>query len=733
VTRLDCRLSAAPWTRRRTPCQGGGTTDDGRSHGAAATGRATAPAPAPSPDDILAGLAWLDGVLSAALATAETIFAVAPGADPHRGLYVADEEARRLLERNPGSPLLHDGADPDGAGLAVLRARFGLSPFDAALVLIALAPDVDLRYERVYGYLQDDVTRRRPTVDLALNLLCADAREKFARRRHVAPDAPLLRSRMLRLVGDPNHVDPPLLAHYLKLEDAVVRRLLGHDALDHRLAGAAEVVADPRPSDVAAQLVDLVRTRRAHDEPLTLYLEGRRGAGRRTRAEALAAALDAPLLVLRLPDVVDEDTSFGELVSLALLEARLRDALPYFAGLEAVLQREDGAAHRQLLSALHDAGTTVVVAGTDAWRARADDTRRPPSLVALDVPMPHVGARRDVWTNAAAAAGACCDRDDLDALAGRFRLTPGQIEDAVALASLEAQRRGAAPDAADLFAAARGQSGDGLASLARKVVPHYRWENIVLPPDRLEQLQEVCDAVRYRAVVYDEWGFDSKLSLGKGINVLFAGPSGTGKTMSAEIIAGQLGLDLYKIDLSTVVSKYIGETEKNLARIFSEAETMSAILFFDEADALFGKRSEVRDSHDRYANLEISYLLQRMEEYEGVVILATNLRKNMDDAFVRRMHFTVEFPFPSREDRLRIWSEIWPRELPRSDALDLAFMADRFELAGGNIRNIALAASYLAAADSRVVTMEHVIQATRREYQKLGVVVKGEEFAGYEA
>jgi SpoVK/Ycf46/Vps4 family AAA+-type ATPase len=202
--------------------------------------------------------------------------------------------------------------------------------------------------------------------------------------------------------------------------------------------------------------------------------------------------------------------------------------------------------------------------------------------------------------------------------------------------------------------------------------------------------------------------------------------------MAAEILAGELALDLYKVDLSTVVSKYIGETEKNLARIFQEAETTSAILFFDEADALFGKRSEVRDSHDRYANLEISYLLQRMEEYEGVVILATNLRKNMDDAFVRRMHFTIEFPFPSRVDRLRIWSAIWPGELPRSDALDLEFMADRFELAGGNIRNIALAASFLAAADSRVVSMDHLIQATRREYQKLGAVVKAGEFAGYD-
>jgi SpoVK/Ycf46/Vps4 family AAA+-type ATPase len=234
--------------------------------------------------------------------------------------------------------------------------------------------------------------------------------------------------------------------------------------------------------------------------------------------------------------------------------------------------------------------------------------------------------------------------------------------------------------------------------------------------------------MKYRSVVFDQWGFDRKLSLGKGLNMLFAGPSGTGKTMAAEIMAGELGLDVYKIDLSTVVSKYIGETEKNLARIFAEAETSNAILFFDEADALFGKRTEVRDSHDRYANIEINYLLQKMEEHEGVVILATNFRKNMDDAFVRRMHFTVEFPLPCEADRRRIWERIWPEETPQSADLDFEFMARRFEMPGGNIRNVAMAAAFLAASDGGVVSMSHLLHGTRREYQKMGKVVSQGEF-----
>jgi SpoVK/Ycf46/Vps4 family AAA+-type ATPase len=198
--------------------------------------------------------------------------------------------------------------------------------------------------------------------------------------------------------------------------------------------------------------------------------------------------------------------------------------------------------------------------------------------------------------------------------------------------------------------------------------------------------------------------------------------------MAADIIAGALGLELYKIDLSTVVSKYIGETEKNLSQIFAEAETSNAILFFDEADALFGKRSEVKDSHDRYANIEIGYLLQRMEEYEGVVILATNFRKNMDEAFVRRLHFTVEFPFPNEEDRQRIWQGVWPNDAPRDPGLDLACLAQRFQITGGNIRNIALAAAFLAADDSGVIAMPHLLRATQREYQKMGKVVSEAEF-----
>ena len=240
-------------------------------------------------------------------------------------------------------------------------------------------------------------------------------------------------------------------------------------------------------------------------------------------------------------------------------------------------------------------------------------------------------------------------------------------------------------------------------------------------------LEMICATIRQRPRVYDEWGFDRKLAMGKGVIALFSGPPGTGKTMAAEIIAHDLGLDLYRIDLSAVVNKYIGETEKNLERIFREAQYSDAILFFDEADALFGKRSEVKDAHDRYANIETAYLLQRTEEYDGLVILATNLQKNMDEAFLRRLHFAVEFPEPEEAERLRIWERTFPREAPREADLDLALLARKFKISGGNIRNIVLGAAFLAAEENTPIAMRHLSRAVVHEMRKMGrLVVQGE-------
>ena len=238
----------------------------------------------------------------------------------------------------------------------------------------------------------------------------------------------------------------------------------------------------------------------------------------------------------------------------------------------------------------------------------------------------------------------------------------------------------------------------------------------------------VSRTLNFASAVYGAWCFERKLSLGKGLSALFSGPPGTGKTMAAEVIAADLKVELLKIDLSQIVSKYIGETEKNLRQLFEQAAAAHAILFFDEADALLGKRSAVKDAHDRYANTEIAYLLQKMEEYEGIAILATNMRQNMDEAFTRRMRFIVEFPFPEDEDRLRIWNTVWPKEVPLAEDVDLPWLARQFRFSGGSIRNVALAAAFLAAEQGQAVAMRHLMLATKRELQKMGRLVNDQEY-----
>jgi SpoVK/Ycf46/Vps4 family AAA+-type ATPase len=461
-----------------------------------------------------------------------------------------------------------------------------------------------------------------------------------------------------------------------------------------------------------------------------LYFQGASGVGKRTTAEALCRRASIELLTVDAELLVALDLpSFELFVGLAGREALLQKSALYWEGFEVLLAEDKRPLLNILLRELEKLAVVSFLGGDTTWEP--SDRGSGLRFLRIEFSRPDSAQRAQLWEAAVRCAPRAADFD-LSALANAFRLTAGQIHSAALTAKSLARWRdpeGGQVNVTDLYEGCRLHSSRKLATLGRKIKPHHTWSDIVLPEDRLRQLQEICNSMKYRSVVYDQWGFDRKLSLGKGLNVLFAGPSGTGKTMAAGIMAGELGLDLYKIDLSTVVSKYIGETEKNLARIFAEAESSNAILFFDEADALFGKRSEVRDSHDRYANIEINYLLQKMEEHEGVAILATNFRKNMDDAFVRRMHFTVEFPFPDEADRRRIWERIWPAETPQSAEVDLDFMARRFEIAGGNIRNIALAAAVLAASDGGVVNMAHLLHGTKREYQKMGKVVMQGEFA----
>jgi AAA+ superfamily predicted ATPase len=696
----------------------------------------TAVADAEVADDLAPALELLDGLLREALAEAERRFGAGAAADPYRGLYLMPGDVEHSLTWEPGRPMFAPA--PADAAIALgtasprllkLTEELGLTAFDAALIAVAIAPELDLRYERIYAILQDDVTRRRPSLDLALNLLCSSAAEKVERRRHVVSDAPLVRSGVMELAGDQTRPDAPLLALELALAGPVCGFVLGAPGPDPRLAPlllpppSADAFAT-LPAPARARLARAVRRATASATPLRLYFRGAFGTGRHAAARLLARAAKTSLLALDLSRSDVDEHVVDRLLRHALLEARLRGWLVYLSGADAVPARWGEAAAGRLLDAVARHPGIVVLSGTAEWWAPDGDLR---DVATVDFGAAPFRRRRAVWRRALAAAGVEIDPALEASLAERFELTPLQIASAVRVA---ANTEGRDPSRA-LFAAARAQAGRQLGEQARRVEPVFGFDDLVLPSDSKRQLLEICERVEHRRLVHEEWGFGARLPLGSGVNVLFSGPSGTGKTMAAQVVAGALGLDLYRIDLSCVVSKYIGETEKNLGRIFDQAEASNAILFFDEADALFGKRSEVKDAHDRYANIEIGYLLQKMEEYRGVTILATNLRQNMDEAFVRRLAFHVHFALPDERDRIRIWRGVLPQELPVADDVDVEFLGRRFKVSGGNIHNAALAGAFLAAGEGGPVAMRHLVLGMRREFQKMGKACVEADFEPY--
>ncbi len=688
-------------------------------------------------------LQGLDCILERAVRSAQSAWGSDTAAERFRGLYIGYPEIERLLQRSAGTPTLQVGDSLleriSSSHLGSVLKDFSLSPFDLVVILIALAPEIDLRYERLYAYLQDDVARKHPTVDLVLNLLCNSAEDRLRRRAHFSADSPLLSHRLVRLVPDPNLTQPSLLACFIKLDEQIVRALLGLKGLDGRLAGFCRLCRgggslDDLPVDAAikAALPRLFEVIANRGEALVLHFCGPSKTQMRRAAEIAAAGHDLRLLVADLSRSVEAGAAPEETIVLVLREARYQGAVPYLEGIE-------GLRECVVWQALAKPGGPVITASTTSDAPLVPEDL---NVIAVDFPPLNAEQRRDCWESHLIERRVRIDGGTLEALANRFRLGPEQIGRAVAEGCRRARWRHAAesstpdsrcgqePTPDDFYAAARAQCGHELAALARKISPKYTWKDIILPQDTMPHLREICSRVVHGGRVLGDWGFDRKLSGGKAVNALFAGPSGTGKTMAAEIIAKELDLDLYKIDLASVVSKYIGETEKNLDRIFRAAESANAILFFDEADALFGKRSEVRDSHDRYANIEVSYLLQKMEEYQGISILASNLRQHMDDSFIRRLAFTVLFPFPDEEDRRRIWQGVWPQEIPLAADLDFAYLAKSFKLSGGNIKNVALAAAFHAANDGGVVTMDHLFHATKREFEKMGKGLSEAELYG---
>ena len=607
--------------------------------------------------------------------------------------------------------------DPS-APLERLAETFSLSGFERDLLLLCAGMELDAGFARACR----EAARGEPSFGFALATLPG------AHWSALTPTGPLRYWRLLEVRDSVS-----LTASPLRIDERVLHTLAGTPHLDQRLHGILRPHRPPAAlpdshRQIADRIAALWAGAAAQGDALpAVQLLGEDDAGGADIAASACAVHGASLCVMQACDLPQ---SSGERAAFDRLWAR-----------EALL----GDCALLIATGAADGQETLRAAAAFAARSRSgvfvtcrDKLNAPAPIAQFALGKPSRAEQAALWLSALSRhtheAAETLARNDVvasrvAAIVCHFDFAPAAIAAVSDLVFAAAAAHDAETVAASLWDGCRAQARGRLDGFAQRITTAAGWDELVLPEEQRQALNEIAVTMRQRTTVYDRWGFAGKGQRGLGVSALFAGASGTGKTLAAEIVAHELGLDLYRIDLSRVVSKYIGETEKNLERVFTEAESASAVLLFDEADALFGKRSEVRDSHDRYANMEVSYLLQRMESYGGLAILTTNLPQALDPAFRRRIRFVVQFPFPDACERMAIWARAFPEQTP-TEGLDTALLA-RLNVGGGNIRNIALGAAFLAAEEGHAVTMPHLLRSARAECAKLGRRLTDAEVAGW--
>ena len=669
---------------------------------------------------------WRQGTSAGAPRQADWLVADA-GADDEARFYADDPSSQALHEldaefRNRLDAHEHAmRATSRPPALRELSERVALSPFEEALLLAAAAPGIDGAFARAFAELNDDPSRPYPTLQLALGLFVGPATDRLVAGDCLMPGRPL---RALRLIEVADDGDEPLLLRRLAADERMTDYLRGVSRVDARVLA---VVGELAPT-VSNDALDATAATAAAfviadgDRWATVNLVGALEGGAREVAIATCARLGLRLFAVDLQQFASmTPAERGTLFALLGREALLSGVALL---IDTALAERGSAAAAVVDEVIERVAATLFVVSAERWPGGSEAHR---AAHVLRVARPTRSEQRSLWQTALAPHRHSLN-GEVDELVQQFDFGPTAIATAVSRAS----RHSDGPiTPQDIRRSCREEIGAALDTLAVRITPSYVWDDIVVSDDVRGQLRELAGQVANRGRVYETWGFGAQLGRGRGITALFAGASGTGKTMAAEIVAAALDLDLYRIDLAGVVSKYIGETEKNLRRVFDAAERSGAILFFDEADALFGSRTEVRDSHDRYANVEINYLLQRMEDYAGLAILATNRRAALDGAFVRRLRFVIDFPIPGADERRSIWQKIFPARA-ETDGIDYSQLS-RLELTGGNIRSIAINAAFLAAGERTPIRMNHLARAAGREYTKLAKPISASEFGPYYA
>jgi AAA+ superfamily predicted ATPase len=650
------------------------------------------------------------------------------------GSVITDDEVDALLRAHgeidyPGGPdgleeaVLASTAlrDAPGGRFTRFRKAFGLDGDDADLVLLSLAPEISAGYGKIFAYLNDNLNQAYLTVDMATRVLRPGRRERLALQARLLPGGPLIRHRLL-LLNPPDgfethtsrrlHPAPRLVRWFLEEEELPTS--VGFTPIDTSMEPFI-------PAPTRKRIEDLDRTLQG---PVTVAIVGSTLGLREGVAQSLARFVGRKLVRVdleRTRQYLDEPYDL-------IRELRLSGALPYVVNVASA--QEDPAQRNQLLAlggALSALPYPVLVSGSDR-RAISGLLGQDRPSVTVQVGRTTLEERVESWRAQLERKG--WSSKIAEDISERFYSVGGTTIPKV-IERAEAEAGGKEPEIELLWQAARDLSRPEFRGLAQHVVPRYKMEDLIITPKVADQLTHLTHYLSEQENVYHRWGANKIRARGYGVKALFSGGPGTGKTMAAEVIAGSLGLDLFRVDLSSVVSRWVGETEKNLREIFDAAEGGTAVVLFDEADALFGSRGEVKQAQDRFANQEVSFLLQRLEVFEGCAILTTNLQENIDEAFLRRFGAVVEFPMPNPEMRFKLWDRSIPPYAPRGDDLDLQYMANQFILAGGGIVNSAINACILASARREPVCMRHAVEAVARELIKMGKQVNRVHFADY--
>lgn len=607
--------------------------------------------------------------------------------------------------------------------LEYISTVYRLSDLEYFCLLLNLMAEYDSKYENMFAYLQGDKDMKSPGYDLVLKLYY------FVDDINEIENVYIIKNELKGKMSD-------LCFEYktTNLDERLKSFIMYGGSKQISINGVycytpIENNSLPVMENIAERLCEIVNN--AGQESIYFHLWGAEGLGKRTQVKRFAEILDVSAIMVDLSQIymLEEKVFYATLLTICR-EAIISQGFVCFYNFD-VFTREDCPDKRYENLVLDTAQRFMnVIFILSEKEDRAKDRS---DYLWIDVPIQYPNKEESIklWE-------ICLSKieqsDDVKAyeMANKFTFTPGQIARTGQQANrLAIWKQDSKLSREEICSCAYSQVVSDLEEQASLIHAKYDWKDLVLPEEEKTMLMNACDQITYKHIVYNNWGFEKRLAYGRGVSMLFAGPPGTGKTMAARVVANALGIEIYKVNLSQIMSKYIGETEKNLNVLFDEAKKSNVILFFDETDALFGKRTEVKDSHDKNANLETSYLLQKMEEYDGVTVMSTNYLENIDAAFFRRISYVIHFPFPNEKSRKKIWKGMYPKEVPLSDDVDFDYLARQFELSGGNIKNIAVTSAFLAARNDKELKMKHILTALKYELTKQGKTLLKEDFGEF--